>query len=162
MKTIDTGVNREGWSRSKIVAGVTSVVVMGAVLSPVLQNWSDAPQDSFPLSYYPMFTKCRDEQIRIAHVIGMDREGNAYRIRYNVAGPGGMNQVRKQVRRKVEAGQADDVCRAADRRIRKSNSGPLAKIETAAVVRSTFDLDQFVRGHARPIAQSVEATRQVD
>src|SRR5262249_22843254 len=46
-------------SRGKIIPGVLSVVMIGATLSPVVENWREKPTDSFPLSYYPMFSQKR-------------------------------------------------------------------------------------------------------
>jgi len=153
---------KNGRSYLKAWVGAVSIVVMGIVVSPVAQNWSNAPEDNFPLSYYPMFTKSRDDLVKIIHVVGLDADGNPYRIRYNVLGSGGMNQVRKQLRRQVKAGDADALCRDVAKYLSERKSGPLSRIESVAVVTSSFDLDQFVQGIGSPSRQIVEATCPVE
>lgn len=154
--------SKSGPSFSKAWACAVSIAVMGIVVSPLAQNWSSAPQDDFPLSYYPMFTKSRDDEVKITHVVGLDEKGNAYRIRYNVLGSGGMNQVRKQVRRQVKAGNADELCQDVAKRISKKESGPLSGIDSVAVLTSSFELDQFVKGTGKPRRQTVQATCPVE
>ncbi|NJM08485.1 hypothetical protein HC891_23350 [Candidatus Gracilibacteria bacterium] len=39
-----------------------SMVLVGAVLAPLIENWRAAPRDNFPLSYYPMFSARRSKR----------------------------------------------------------------------------------------------------
>ena len=51
---------RRPWT-GKATAALFSIAVLGAMLSAVVQNWQAQPRDSFPLSYFPMFTIPRED-----------------------------------------------------------------------------------------------------
>ena len=74
-----------------------SIVVLGAVFSPVKENWRRKPVDSFPLSYYPMFSHAHSENQTFIYVLGTDDSAGRHYIHYRYCGPGGLNQVRKQL-----------------------------------------------------------------
>jgi len=57
-----------GLNSGKRVAFLSSLAMIGAVLWPVHQNWRARPQDSFPLSYYPMF-RAKREAIETFHYL---------------------------------------------------------------------------------------------
>lgn len=56
---------RVGWS-------LASAVVLALVMLP----WATG-HDGFPLSNYPMFAAARPQQLELAHVVGIDRDGVA-------------------------------------------------------------------------------------
>ncbi|NIQ16098.1 MAG: hypothetical protein GTO02_17415 [Candidatus Dadabacteria bacterium] len=60
----------------KIIISVLSIIFILVVLSPVAENFKEKPEDDFPLSYYPMFTKKRGEETNITHIIGFDNYKN--------------------------------------------------------------------------------------
>ncbi len=80
-------------SRSR--AGVASLVLLGVVVAPVRQHWRTTPGDGFPLSSYPMFTAKRRAAGTVTYLIGFDRLGRRMLLPSSVAGPGGLNQVRR-------------------------------------------------------------------
>ena len=43
----------------KAMAAAASLLLLGAVMAPVRQNWRRGGRDGFPLSYYPMFSAKR-------------------------------------------------------------------------------------------------------
>ncbi|MFO0631349.1 MAG: hypothetical protein U0168_00705 [Nannocystaceae bacterium] len=64
MSSADARV-RLGWSLASV-----------AVLAVVMLPWATG-HDGFPLSNYPMFAAARPRQMKLAHVVGIDRDGVA-------------------------------------------------------------------------------------
>src|SRR5262245_41098893 len=89
----------------KLTAVYVSLAMIGAVLWPIQQNWREKPVDNFPLSYYPMFSAKREATEAFHYLLGHDAQGARYIIPYQFAGSGGLNSVRRQIRRIVEDGR---------------------------------------------------------
>jgi hypothetical protein len=142
----------------KAPAAVFSILVVCLVLSPIVQNWRAIPRDSFPLSYYPMFSKARSDQVRVTYLVGIDKQGRRYRISYRCAGTGGLNQVRKQILKRVADGDADQICRALAARVARKQSGPLAQVETVAIVTGQYRLSDYIGGQLTPTSLIIEAS----
>src|SRR5262245_58596724 len=85
--------------------GLLSVAMLGSVLWPIQQNWRAIPKDSFPLSYYPMFSQKREATESFYYVVGRDSEGARHYVPRRWIGQGGQNQVRKNMRRIIEEGR---------------------------------------------------------
>ncbi len=141
----------------KAPAVVLSLLAVCAVLWPIAENWKQKPNDSFPLSYYPMFSKSRGESTQLSYLVGIDDRGTEHVIRYTYAGTGGFNQVRKQIRKGVHQGNGEQICRRVASRIARKNSGPLSAVKTVFLVTGTFRLDQYFAGNTRPESVSIEA-----
>jgi hypothetical protein len=146
---------------TKWVATAFSLVVIGAVLSPIAENWRADPRDDFPLSYYPMFTLKRAETSSVTFVAGFDRRGNRSSIPHWVVGPGGMNQVRRQISRTVEAEDAGKLCRTVGSRVARRRDEPYTGIVTLQVVTDWYRLDGYLVGDKTPVAEQVHATCDV-
>src|SRR5437867_6184718 len=104
------------FERGKRLAVLFSLAMVGAVLWPIQQNWRANPRDSFPLSYYPMFSAKRDEVETFYYVLGRDAEGTRYYIPYRIIGSGGGNSVRRQLRKIINEGHASDLAQAVAKR----------------------------------------------
>jgi hypothetical protein len=140
--------------------------MIGAVLSPIVQNWREEPEDSFPLSYYPMFTEKREATSRITYIVGTDAEGNRRRIHYKYAGGdaagGGLNQVRRQIGRMIKRGDADKLCKGIARNVARKDSGWLARVVTVEVRTDTYNLTDYFTGKSRiPVKEKIHATCSV-
>jgi hypothetical protein len=153
--------NRPVWWREKAPAAVFSLLVIGAVLCPITENWKAQPQDSFPLSFYPMFSKKRGATVQVTYLVGMDKRGNEQPIRYTYAGTGGLNQVRMQLNSAVRQGKATPICRKVALRIARKKTGPLAEIDTVAMVTGTYRVDDYFAGKHEPQSLQVETLCKV-
>ncbi len=149
------------WWRAKTPAAVFSLLVIGAVLFPITENWKAQPQDSFPLSFYPMFAKKRGRTTQVTYLVGMDRRGNEQRIRYTYAGTGGLNQVRMRLNSAVRQGNATPICREVAARIAWKKTGSLSEIDTVAMVTGTYRLDDYFAGKQEPESLQVETLCKV-
>jgi len=93
-------------------ASILSILMIGVVFSPIVKNWEKKPQDSFPLSHYPMFSEKRNRNMSLTYMVGIGTRGERYKIPYAYVGSGGLNQVRKQIRKRVDKGEANGLCQS--------------------------------------------------
>lgn len=145
-------------SMTRLRAGVFSILVLGAALFPVIQNFRDEPQDSFPLSWYPMFSKPRAAERWEYYLVGLDAEGNRSPIHYRYAGRGGMNQVRRQIRRQMRGGGAEELCREVAGRVAESGRTSLRDVVTVQAVRGKYRLDDYFQGNKTPVEERIYAS----
>lgn len=149
------------------LAGVFSAAVLAAVISPVRQNWRREPRDGFPLSYYPMFSRRRNDVQSEHHVLGVEADGGRTPLPHGWVGPGGGNQVRKQVNRAVRGGRADElavtVASSVARRRAPGSDGARAGPDVVAVevVTSRYRLDDYFAGRKEPVRRRVRARAPV-
>ncbi len=142
---------------AKALAAAFSGVVVAAVLRPALENWRQEPRDSFPLSYYPMFSARRRELVRVTYLLGVEADGTQRHLSYRLAGPGGLNQVRRQLNRLVRRGRADSVARAVSHRLAARPETEREGVVEVRVVTGTFRLDDYFGGDRRPVSERVRA-----
>lgn len=139
--------------RNRWLAGSFSLGLLGAVLWPIAQNWRDTPRDDFPLSYYPMFSHRRGKRVKVTHLLGRDAAGRRIPIAYGLVGPGGFNQVRRQLARIVARGGAAALCAAVAPRARAAHP----ELITLQVVTGTYALDRFFGGDRAPHTEELHA-----
>jgi hypothetical protein len=145
---------------AKFLATILGLAIIAAVFSPVVQNWRPQPTDSFPFSYYPMFTDTgiRNDAHSETYLIGLDTHGTRYTIHYSYAAPGGrLVRVRGFIQRMVRRGQADQLCRSASTEIARRNASRLRPVTTLRVVTGTYNLSQYLAGNKTPLAEQVLA-----
>jgi hypothetical protein len=146
---------------AKLVAAGLSLLVVAAVLSPIVENWRENPRDSFPLSYYPMFSLKREETGRVTYLAAFDAHGNRFPIAHQVVGPGGLNQVRRQITKRVDRGEASKLCQSVSSRVGRRQEGRLADVVTIQVVTGMYRLDGYFSGDKSPVAEHVHASCDV-
>jgi hypothetical protein len=138
-----------------------SVTMLGAVLWPIQQNWRATPQDSFPLSYYPMFSQKREATESFFYVVGRDAQGKRVIIPRQWIGQGGQNQVRKNLRRIINDGRANDLARSIAKRLAKENEAPWSQIVSVSVVSGQYVMDDFFHGVKEPVSEDTLGTSKV-
>lgn len=142
--------------KQQVMAALFSLLLLGIVLSPIVKNWHKTPQDSFPLSYYPMFSKKRAETQVVRYVVGYDAANQRHYIPYHYIGNGGMNQVRRQINKQCKKGNSEKLARKVARRLAKTQEASYQKIERIEVVKGTFHLDNyFIKGDKSPRKEKV-------
>jgi len=147
----------------KSLTYVADALVVTAVLAPVRQNWRRRRdrRDGFPLSYYPMFSARRANVGAVVHLVGLTADGVPRLLHHRHAGTGGLNQVRRQIRRRVAAGGAEDLAREAADSVgagRRRSEVPVVEVQ---VVTSRHRYDDFFAGDREPLARWVHATAPV-
>jgi hypothetical protein len=144
----------------KLVAAAFSLAVLGAMLSPVVKNWQERPRDSFPLSYFPMFSYGLSDLQTEHYLAGWDAQGNRYAIHHSYVAPGGsVVRIRREtVQAMVKRGQAAALCRSVSQRIAEKNPRSLRSLVRLQVVTGRFSLAEYLHGNKAPISENVRAT----
>lgn len=146
----------------KALATMLIVAVLGAVLFPIAQNWSDRPRDNFPLSYYPMFTNSRTNEYTVTHLVGIDHRGEERILPYWLAGRGGFNQVRKQIRKWVRNGEATRLGLVVAGRVAQRDDDYFREVVAVEVVTGVYRLDDYFLGSTGPVRREVHARVAVE
>lgn len=150
----------------KRFAGGFSALMICAVLWPVQENFRTKPHDSFPLSYFPMFTAKRDGQYKLNYMIGITAQGARLVIPYKLAGNGGFNQVRRQINRRVSDGEAAVLCQSVAARLAKKiaqkENHPLAGVVTVQIVTGRYRFDDYFTGNKKPRSEKVRTSCTVE
>ncbi len=124
-------------------AGVFGALMIWAVLWPVAQNWRGQPKDSFPLSYYPMFSLKRADATTVRYLVGLDARGERHLLSHTYAGTGGLNQVRRQINKVVRGGKADTLCRLVAAKVAQRDEERFAGVVTVQVVTGRYRLTDY-------------------
>src|SRR5262245_37223361 len=140
---------------------VLSVVMLGAVLWPIQQNWREEPQDSFPLSYYPMFSQKREPTESFYYVVGRDAQGARRLIPRKWISRGGQNQVRKNLRRIIKEDRGNELAKSIAKRLAQENEQPWSQIVSVAVVSRQYVMDDFFHGKKEPVSEKVFGSARV-
>jgi hypothetical protein len=146
---------------TRIYAIVVSMLMCGAVLSPLHNHFHGWKQDGFPLSWYPMFRGTRPEVEKPKHVIGRDRDGNEHKLNYRYWARGGFNQGRNQLSNIVNRGRSarKEICEKIAEKIGKSKRKFNKSIVQVQVVQSHYSrINYFQRGITSPIRRRVYAS----
>lgn len=150
------------WGRAErpVTAALTGAL-LACVLWPLRQNWRPAHdrQDGFPLSYYPMFSARRRATVTVNYVVVEDRRGGRRFLAHRHLGPGGLNQVRRQLNRMITEGAADVLAR--DVAARLAGTGAAAQIARVHVVRGRFHLDRCFEHHQTLGREQLLATAEL-
>ncbi|MDQ3167331.1 MAG: hypothetical protein M3P94_01635 [Chloroflexota bacterium] len=147
-----------GDERAKLFRGGISMLVIGAILWPLRENWRSQPRDGFPLSYYPMFTARRGRRVAVTYIRGVDAAGGEHLLPYLCVGNGGLNQVRRQINRRIREGQASEVCRCAAIWLASPAGGSVPPVVRVELVTGRFRLADYYAGRLTPIDCQVVAS----
>jgi hypothetical protein len=142
-----------------------TVLLLGAILAPIAQDVRPEAErkDSFPFSYYPMFSQDRHGEYVVTYLLGLDQRGDRYMLPHVLAGNAGFNQTRRQINRFLRDGKADVLCGSVARALAEDTDGDEPprrneKIVTVQVVTGTFRLAEYFGGHKAPAAELVRAS----
>lgn len=144
-------------SRRRMNAVRMSLLMLALVALPVVQNFREDPDDGFPLSYFPMFTTKREATTEISHPIGFRADGSSVDLHYKLAGGGGMNQIRRQIREIVKDDDADDLCKRVAKNVARSSRRDCSDVIEVAIVSDTYRYDLFFNGQPEPVEREFHA-----
>ena len=128
---------------SKNQVAAVSLIVLALVLFPIKENWVADPKDSFPLSYYPMFSKKRDSTYGVYQVVGYDTTGTRVEIPYKLVGTGGFNQVRRQIKKAREKGRTVPFLKKAAAQIKKKDKALYQGLIRLELVKGYYHLENY-------------------
>lgn len=135
---------------TRAIAGLLTGALLTAIALPARRlGRREEVRDSFPFSHYPMFSAQRKSHYWVTHLLGIEADGTSRPLHYSYLGSGGLNAVRRQVRRRVRDGDGPVLAeRAAElvaRRDRPADRG----VVRVQVVRGRYLVDPFMRGRRR-------------
>ena len=137
--------------------GLLIVCTLLALLSPAAENWKRKPQDSFPLSYFPMFSAKRSETYSARTIYGVDSSGERIVLPYRFAGSGGFNSVRRQLGVRVREKRAGELCAQVAARVGRSKSRKHQRIREVRIAKETHNVDAFFAGELAPLSEEIYA-----
>jgi len=147
---------RRNLAEGKLLPALFSIFLIALVLSPIIENFRAKATDGFPLSHFPMFTSKRDATENVTHLVGLDADGNRHVIPHRFAGTGGMNQVRKQIRKSArDKEDAPKLCQTVAEEVAERRSERYAKIVKVAVVSGEYNLNDYFAGAKNPVEEKI-------
>jgi hypothetical protein len=147
---------------SKFSASVFSLLLLAAIAWPVGENWKSKPKDEFPLSYFPMFSFKRDSIFQVNYFIGYDVRNQRCYIPYEYIGSGGLNQVRRQLNKKVREEKGDRIAEKVAKRLANCKTAPYNELVRVDLVTGRYHLDNyFLTGDKNPLAETVIASKTI-
>ena len=155
-------VRQDGDPHHRRVAGGVSLALVAVLLWPVGQNWADMPEDGFPLSHYPMFTAQRAETTIVFHAVAVDAAGRQFNLPGYYAGPGGMNTVRRQMRKMALQGRAQELADRVAARLQRSRAAARVGAVRVEVVESAYHIRRYFTDVRRPVTRTTHASASVD
>ena len=142
---------------TRIGATIWTVLVCGAVLSPIVQGFLDEPHDDFPLSWFPMFAAARPDIEKPVYAVAIGGGEHAF-VPAHYWTAGGFNQGAWQMLDAAAAGPTKlrPLCERIARAVAKR---PLRGVSGAGEVqirRGTYSLETFFgAGERTPISETV-------
>ena len=133
---------------------VFAVALLVAVLAPPLRR---PPNDSFPLSTYPMFSHPRDEVTPLQLTVAIAPDGTERRLPPRiVSGTTEIIHAASTMRRAIDEGDADGLCAEIVDRLGSETPGTRVEIRT-----QTYDVVGWFDGDRAPRSTTVHARCEV-
>ena len=132
---------------------LVTLLVCGAVLSPIAENFKEPPRDDFPLSWYPMFARPRPTWETPVYVVGVDPDGKRQKLSQVWWTAGGFNQGATQLIQAAQAGKSKlaPLCERIAKKVAKKKSPELEGVVEVAILRGKYSLDRWFReGNHQP------------
>lgn len=139
-------------ARAWVIIGVT----IFATLTPLVPEWRGRNDDSFPLSWYPMFAKARPAFERPTYVIGRSDAGAREKIDVKWWTTGGFNQGRNMLTATVKKGPAamGELCAKVAKKVADKKGKRWAAVEEVAIVSGQYDRAVFFgEGDRTPMSE---------
>lgn len=143
---------------ARIKALVVIVVTSLAVLTPLVPDWRGRNNDSFPLSWYPMFAKERPLLEKPTYVIATGPDGQRQKIDVRWWTHGGFNQGRNMLTELVKGG-ADKLtpfCERIAKKVADRKEPEWQGIDEVKVVVGQYDRRKFFQaGDRKPVSEKL-------
>jgi hypothetical protein len=121
----------------RVYAGLVSLLLIGATLSPLRHDPRRAGSDDFPLSTYPMFAWPRPTRLTLDYVVGWTAAGERWHVPPSAIGSSEVLQAKRLVERAVAGGPEAmaELCARVAARVRARRDDIVA----VAIVTGTHD-----------------------
>lgn len=148
------------------VARLAGAIAAGALLAAIclparrLARRQEA-RDSFPFSHYPMFSAPRKDTVGLVHMLGRREDGTSTPLHHGYLGPGGLNQVRRQIRRRVREGDGQLLAERAATELARRDRPEDRDVRRVDVVRARYSYPAFLAGSRTPLRIRVAGSAPV-
>jgi hypothetical protein len=142
---------------NRLGATVWSVVVCGAVLSPIVQGFRDTPRDDFPLSWFPMFAAARPAIEKPVYAVAIGGGEHAF-VPSHYWTAGGFNQGAFQLLDAASVGPTKlrPLCERIARAVAKRPPRGVSSPGEVEIRRGAYSLETFFgAGDSTPISETV-------
>ncbi len=148
---------------SKTWATILSILLTLAIMAPIHKGLRGARGDSFPLSWYPMFSRPRPALEPVDYVIGITADGERHIVHSKHHVRGTMNRARRQLTRLAKrSATARTLCEQVSEKFGRRRRGKISELVQVRIVRGRFDLKQyFGAGHKAPVSEKIHWACQV-
>ena len=126
-------------------AAAFSAAMLIATLAPVVQNWSEAPSDGFPFSYYPMFAQPVGPTYPVTHALARSSQGDERVVPYRYFKRGGFNEVRQYVAREAHL-DPPRLCQRVLMNLRTNGTPELRQTDELVLLTGAYRLESFYAG----------------
>lgn len=135
-----------------------------AVLLPIHPDFRGPRGDSFPFSWYPMFSRPRPDPEWANYIVGTGPDDLRVYIPSRYFVKGGMNQARRQLDYLVTNHRtAKETCRRAAENVARSKNERFAKVDQLVVARGFFHMEEyFSKGNKLPVHEKVYVRCRVE
>ena len=150
---------------TRTYTAAVSLVMIAAALLPIRENFRKQPRDGFPLSYYPMFARKYRETQTETYAVGLDEAGQRRTIPHRYIGPGGGNEIRKQIAKMAGNGgePLEALCRSIAVSLGRSSDPELVRLVELRIVRGEYRVEEyFGRGIREPISERFYCTCRIE
>ncbi|MDP2315734.1 MAG: hypothetical protein Q8P41_22745 [Pseudomonadota bacterium] len=146
---------------NRLYATVVSLLVCGAVLSPLREGFSDAPKDDFPLSWFPMFARPRAAEETPVYVVAVEAAGARHKVPQTFWTSGGFNQGATQLltARRAGAKALEPLCTRVAEKVGRSRRKEYAETVEVRILRGRYSRETFFRdGDRTPLDEKTLTT----
>jgi hypothetical protein len=142
---------------------VTFGLIVG-ILLPIHEDFRGVRGDSFPFSWYPMFSRPRPDPEWANYIVGKGPDDLRAYIPSRYFVKGGMNQARRQLDFLVNSRRtAKETCERAAKRVAQSKNEKFAKVKELVVARGYFHMEEyFAMGNHLPVKEKVYVRCRVE
>lgn len=126
--------------RSRLAAALVTIVLIGAVLSPLHRDPND---DGFPLSTYPMFAHDKGRDLVLGYALGLTATGERRYLTPRIVGSGEVLQALRIVERALrDPRELGALCTRIAARVRDHED--YRDVVTISIVRGIHDVVDFL------------------
>lgn len=148
---------------SKAWAHVLAIGLILAIVAPIHKQLRGSRGDSFPLSWYPMFSRPRPALQPVTYMLGITASGDRHVVHTKHSVRGAMNRARRQLTRLAHKPRtAQTLCDKVAARFAKRRRGTMSEVVQIWLVQGKFDLDSyFADQHKAPVSERIKWACQV-
>jgi hypothetical protein len=127
----------------RVRAGLTTILLCLAVLSPMVPSKGGQRRDDFPLTWYPMFRGVRPSNETIVWVRATLDDGSHRPVPVGYWTPGGLTEGRAHLERAIREHDIEAFCARLGDELHGRTRGWATRAVALEIVRSTFTLTAY-------------------